>query len=235
MSLNDSKHHNCKLHIQNLPSNVTEADLRAVLEKFGPIMETSLKKHGGGAVTGAVKFTKAEYALLARNSLHNTYAFFGATVPIEITLTAASAGAAAIVQPRAVESYQPPSSYYPAPKSLYVEYGTPEGVLYYYDTYSKVTQWERPPANATIVKAPPPPKVESAPDVSFAPGEKTGPTGGAYRRGPPGCNLFIFHLPNEWTEQDLCQQFSVFGNLISARIMTDKATGRSKGYGNIFF
>lgn len=31
--------------------------------------------------------------------------------------------------------------------------------------------------------------------------------------------------------QDLQTHFAGFGNLISARIMTDKITGRSKGYG----
>lgn len=51
------------------------------------------------------------------------------------------------------------------------------------------------------------------------------------RYGPPGANLFIFHLPNDWTEVELTNCFKEFGNVISARIECDKETGRSKGYG----
>lgn len=50
-----------------------------------------------------------------------------------------------------------------------------------------------------------------------------------------GTNLFIFHLPNEWTDEDLEQNFSTFGNIVSARIMTDRETGRSRGFGFVSF
>ena len=33
-------------------------------------------------------------------------------------------------------------------------------------------------------------------------------------------------------EQDLASHFAPFGNLVSTRIMTDKNTGRNKGYGS---
>ncbi|CDW88267.1 rna binding protein [Stylonychia lemnae] len=58
---------------------------------------------------------------------------------------------------------------------------------------------------------------------------------GQYKQGPAGANLFIFHLPNEWTDVDLYVFFDAFklGNIVSVRIMTDKETGRSKGFGKI--
>lgn len=55
------------------------------------------------------------------------------------------------------------------------------------------------------------------------------------RYGPPGANLFIFHLPNDWTEVELTNCFKEFGNVISSRIECDKETGRSKGYGFVSF
>eukprot|EP00357_Protocruzia_adherens_P011724 CAMPEP_0115004978 /NCGR_PEP_ID=MMETSP0216-20121206/19578_1 /TAXON_ID=223996 /ORGANISM="Protocruzia adherens, Strain Boccale" /LENGTH=459 /DNA_ID=CAMNT_0002371177 /DNA_START=183 /DNA_END=1562 /DNA_ORIENTATION=+ len=55
------------------------------------------------------------------------------------------------------------------------------------------------------------------------------------KQGPPGCNLFIFHIPNEWNEQDLIQHFSPLGRIISARIMTEPESGRSRGYGFISY
>jgi len=50
-----------------------------------------------------------------------------------------------------------------------------------------------------------------------------------------GTNLFIFHLPNEWADQDLEQNFGSFGQVVSARIMTDKGTGRSRGFGFVSY
>jgi CUG-BP- and ETR3-like factor len=41
----------------------------------------------------------------------------------------------------------------------------------------------------------------------------------------------VFHIPNDMTNLDLYQMFSTFGQVISARIMVDKVTGRSRGFG----
>lgn len=57
-------------------------------------------------------------------------------------------------------------------------------------------------------------------------GERGGP-----KLGPDGANLFVLHLPPEWTEQDLVTNFSPFGNVIQARITRDRATGQSKCFG----
>lgn len=54
-----------------------------------------------------------------------------------------------------------------------------------------------------------------------------------WRAGPPGCNLFVFHIPNDMTNQDLFNYFATFGNVISARIMVEKETGRSRGFGTL--
>ena len=50
-----------------------------------------------------------------------------------------------------------------------------------------------------------------------------------------GSNLFIFHLPNDWTDEDLRQNFETFGLIVSARIMTDRETGRSRGFGFVSY
>jgi CUG-BP- and ETR3-like factor len=47
--------------------------------------------------------------------------------------------------------------------------------------------------------------------------------------------LFIFHLPNEWADEDLEQNFAPFGEVVSARIMTDKESGRSRGFGFVSY
>merc|ERR1719356_2020793 len=54
-------------------------------------------------------------------------------------------------------------------------------------------------------------------------------------QGPAGCNLFVFHIPNDMTNQDLYTYFAAFGNVVSARIMVEKETGRSRGFGFVSY
>lgn len=49
--------------------------------------------------------------------------------------------------------------------------------------------------------------------------------------GPVGGNLFIYNVPPHYTDQDLASAFAQFGNLLSAKVFIDKATGMSKGFG----
>jgi RNA recognition motif-containing protein len=48
-------------------------------------------------------------------------------------------------------------------------------------------------------------------------------------------NLYIKNLEPHITNQDLSQTFRKFGRIISARVMTNPATGLSKGYGFVSF
>uniref|UniRef100_A0A7S1U8K7 RRM domain-containing protein n=1 Tax=Phaeomonas parva TaxID=124430 RepID=A0A7S1U8K7_9STRA len=54
-------------------------------------------------------------------------------------------------------------------------------------------------------------------------------------RGPEGCNLFIFHVPNDLTNIALYRLFAPFGPMLSARIMVDKRTGCSRGFGFVSY
>ncbi len=44
-------------------------------------------------------------------------------------------------------------------------------------------------------------------------------------------NIHIGNLSNDVSEEDLRQAFESFGQVISARIIKDKYTGQSKGFG----
>lgn len=54
-------------------------------------------------------------------------------------------------------------------------------------------------------------------------------------KGPDGANLFIFHIPNHFTNLDMYQLFCPYGNLLSVRIMVEKDTGRSRGFGFVSY
>jgi hypothetical protein len=70
-------------------------------------------------------------------------------------------------------------------------------------------------------------------NVFFDPGPpiQTSPDG----HGPDDSNLFVFHIPNGISNLDLFNRFSSFGTVISARIMVDTSTGRSRGFGFVSF
>ncbi|CAN0098444.1 unnamed protein product [Pylaiella littoralis] len=61
------------------------------------------------------------------------------------------------------------------------------------------------------------------------------PGGSRPQEGPPGANLFIYHLPNDLTDADLATAFAPFGHVISAKVFLDKRTGESKGFGFVSY
>eukprot|EP00435_Cladocopium_sp_Y103_P057112 s893_g19.t1 len=53
--------------------------------------------------------------------------------------------------------------------------------------------------------------------------------------GPQGCNLFVFHLPDEWGDEDMVEYFSPHGKIVSAKVMKELGTGRSRGFGFVSY
>mmetsp|Transcript_29752 Transcript_29752/g.60780 ORF Transcript_29752/g.60780 Transcript_29752/m.60780 type:complete len:482 (-) Transcript_29752:275-1720(-) len=55
------------------------------------------------------------------------------------------------------------------------------------------------------------------------------------RQGPHGANLYIFYIPNDYTNQEMYDLFAPYGNILSVRIMVDSDTGRSRGFGFVSY
>jgi len=54
-------------------------------------------------------------------------------------------------------------------------------------------------------------------------------------RGPPGSNLFVYSLPESFTDLDLQQLFMHCGAILSTHVYRDKMSGRSRGFGFVSF
>jgi len=71
------------------------------------------------------------------------------------------------------------------------------------------------------------------PSRPMLPAPASGPASTA--RGPPGSNLYIYGVPDTFSDADLAQLFQNFGNVISAKIFRDKITNMPKGYGFVSY
>ena len=66
-----------------------------------------------------------------------------------------------------------------------------------------------------------------------APSPTITPSRPKQHEGPDGANLFIYHLPQEFSDTDLHQTFQPFGSIVSAKVFIDKQTNLSKCFGKL--
>lgn len=105
------------------------------------------------------------------------------------------------------------------------------GLQYFYNYQTGKSQYEPPPAGAKVLCTVGDTNQSYIQQEVNMLNDIPNPT---KRFGPPGSNLFLFHLPNNMKDSELYNLFKKFGNVLSTKVMTEK-NGKSKGIGFVSF
>ena len=209
------------LYIKPLLDNTSEEDLRNLFLKFGQILNCKVmvdKQTGTSRRIGFVRFATKESAAIAIQEMNG------------VKLTPESP---ALIVRHAETLYQknirkmrniPQKEYVVVPQPVPVPYvidalGFPQQVAYQLPPV--------PPLDMGSINFIPPicmPSLQFHPDYNYP-----------YSLSPEQPNLFVFHLPPDMNDEGLHDLFQEFGPIESVKVITDKNTGESKGYGFVKF
>jgi RNA recognition motif-containing protein len=199
----------CNIFVKHLPPDLTDATLHSLFAPFGTIISARVMKNPTTNTSlgyGFVKFSTPEEANNAITHMS------GVKVANKYLLVkhAETGTAKAVRQATVAQQTQQTSNLYAAAiqqqlQALYGDTLTPEQLAYYTAYYTQYyTQAAR---------------------------QQTASPGSSYNPAAPGTNLFIFHLPVDIDDNALRTLFSPFGAIESLKVVRDKMTGISKGYG----
>ncbi|XP_073388862.1 flowering time control protein FCA isoform X4 [Physcomitrium patens] len=163
-----------------------------------------------------------------------------------------------VLQPQSLGSVAAPQP--PAPQLTcdWSEHTSAEGYKYYYNSSSGESKWEKPEELKAFeqqqqqTQAPVPAAISDSGQQQFSssasvqqtlPGMTymqlqsvtSGPAEQPRQQGPPGANLFVFRIPDDFTDESMKETFAPFGNVINARVGVERESGRNRGFGFVSF
>lgn len=205
-----SKKEASKVFIGFIPNDVTEDKLRSKLEKYGKLsslyyMPDTSEQPRGWAFVSFEEKASGTAAIVAING--KPY-FEGSNEPCKAFFVAAR-HQCDYVRAASNVSTGPVTS-----AGFWQRFLTSEGIPYYYNSKTGQSQWQRPQ------------------EVMNTQEDKRNEASSTF--GPPGSNLFVFHLPSDWTDAHLVEHFKEYGSVISARVQRD-GSGRNRGFGFISY
>ena len=204
-----------KLFIGGVPGTATGKMIRSLFQPYGEILDMFISPEKGYAF---VKYSSSSDATAAMNGINGMKLPNGVR-PLEVRIAQSTKGLEEDEQQQGIEETRENG---PRTVGIWTRYFTPEGKAYYHNTDTNETTWDMPDVFRVGPPSPPAP-----------PGRVPTPSGA--EKGPSGSNIFVYGLPDNWLEKDFCQEFSKFGKIISTKIIFDKVSGVSKGYGFISY
>lgn len=204
-----------KIFVGCIPATTEEADVRSALALYGKLIGFFYCKDmmNGDRGFAFATFSSEAEAQTCVNSINGTEVFENAARPVHAKFSFEK-----ITNLSNTVFTESPK---PLPSTQWEEYTSDEGYPYYYNKETGETVWEKP---KYFVAVPEPIMVPITPIL---------PQTGAIQNsgyGPLGANLFIFHVPAEWKDDDLRTRFEQFGQLVSCKISLDDS-GRPRGFG----
>eukprot|EP00919_Chromeraceae_sp_WS-2016_P042425 GHVR01101041.1.p1 GENE.GHVR01101041.1~~GHVR01101041.1.p1 ORF type:complete len:332 (+),score=58.96 GHVR01101041.1:43-996(+) len=203
-----------KVFVGSIPHTVSEEMVRAEASKFGTVEQLHYKpdtsmNHRGWAF---IWFSSRQESLAAIQAIDAKLTFPGSIRPCE----------ARFAQTKV------PGLTAPSPnrqRNDWQVYNIEDGTPYYYNIVTGVTQWDRP--------------AELDPTRTMGSSQSMGGMQERSSQGPPGANLFVFHLPQNWTDKELIEQFRPYGTVINARVQPTQGTvdgqSRNRGFGFVSY
>jgi len=237
-----------KLFVGMLPRKAEEEDVREMFSHFGEIREIYMIRNPDGSSKCAafLKFANRESAVQAIEQLNGVEVMEGAQRPLIVKFadnkqqrqqrhirSIRRQEMMAMVGPGGYPAYpQGPPIGMPGMPPGVQQYGMPPGPQGYPAApYAGTHHQGHPPHPAYMY-----PPQAYVPQYAYQQQQPTRQehnhrSNSRPREGPPGANLFVYHLPHDLTDADLATAFNPFGNVISAKVYVDKYTGESKGFG----
>jgi CUG-BP- and ETR3-like factor len=217
-----------KVFIGCVPATVEEAELKQILSRFGKLIGLFYCRDSGASDRGfsIVTYSSETEAAAAISGGNGQSLFENAIRPAQVKLVCDK-----------ITSTSDPNSVFtdpgrPLPSAHWEEYTSDEGFPYYYNKDTGETVWEKPKYYTEKAAAPMPPP-DFAGGTILPPSAASSSPANGY--GPLGANLFVFHIPSDWNDDDLRAKFAPFGELLSAKVQVEEGTNRSRGFGFISY